>query len=130
MIHLRRYRCLACGTVLRVGPASCAPFKHFSAAAIAQAMTLWTLAGLSAAKVRDRVNDWCVRGPGARGWPTLRRWARDLAAGRVFRSLRLDDASPRELARRAAQMLIGHAKVASRGASVDQQAHAGARHVS
>ena len=115
---------------MRVGPASIAPFKHFSGAAIAQALALWSLVGLGAAKVRDRVNDWRVRGPGARGWPTLRRWARELAAGRVFRSLLLDDASPRELARRAAQVLIGHAPVASRGASVEQQAHAGACHVS
>jgi hypothetical protein len=70
----RRYLCKGCGAVFTVLPASAQPRKHFSGAAIALALALWGLCGLSAAQVRAVVSDWvhtvsfrqaCVNGPGA-----------------------------------------------------------------
>lgn len=131
VLWIRRFLCLKCETVLRVVPASCAPRKHFSAAAIAQALALWGLCGLCAAEVRERVNDWRTRGASARGWRSLTRWAGDAAAGRLFRTLIVDGTrSAREAAKQAAQTICGHAPIEWRGAALDHQAHAGAGHVS
>jgi len=129
---VRRYRCTACDAVMRVVPASCVARKHFSGAAIAQALALWGLCGLSAPAVRERVNDWRLRGAGARGWRSLQRWATDVASGRLFAPLGLG-ALPealREVAQRAAQALCGYAPIPWRSAPVDHQAHVGYRHVS
>ena len=130
-VFVRRYLCRKCATVIRVVPASCAPGKHFSGAAIALALALWGCAGESAAEVREQVNDWRVRGTGARGWRALRRWAAELGAGALFGGLGLGvlTGSAREAARRAAQALAGHAPLAWRSAPAPQQAQVGYSHV-
>ena len=117
--------------MLRVVPASCAPGKHFSGAAIALALALWGCTGQSAAEVREQVNDWKVRGAAARGWRALHRWASQVGAGELFSELKLGvlTGSAREVARRAAQALAGHAPLAWRSAPVEHQAQLGYCHV-
>ena len=130
-ISVRRYLCRKCATVIRVVPAWCVAGKHFSGAAIALALALWGCAGQSAAEVREQVNDWGVRGAGARGWRALRRWAAEVGAGTLFSGLNLGvlAGSAREVARRAAQALAGHAPLAWRSAAVEHQAQLGYCHV-
>jgi hypothetical protein len=132
VIAIRRYLCRKCATVMRVVPASCAASKHFSGSAIALALALWGVCHKSAAEVREQVND-CKRiGPAARGWRSLQRWAAAVAAGLLFKGLGLGKMKEplREVARRAAQALAGHAPIWARGAPNEQQAQMGASHVS
>jgi hypothetical protein len=132
VIDLRRYRCIECQAVMCVVPASCVARKHFSGAAIAQALALWGLAGLSAGAVHQRINDWQVRGAASRGWRALQRWAQDVADGRLFRPLQgsAPTESLRTVAKRAAQVLCGYAPIPWRSAPVEHQAHVGSCHVS
>ena len=104
----------------------------FSGAAIALALALYGTCGKSARAVRVPVNDWKRVGASARGWRSLRRWAGAVAAGTLFAGLGLGvlAGSPREVARRAAQALCGHAPIGSRSAPVEHQAQIGQGHVS
>lgn len=130
-LRIRRYLCRSCGAVMRVVPASCAPGKHFSGAAIGLALALWA-AGKRAAEVREAVNDWKVIGAAARGWRSLTRWAREVGAGRLFAWLALGavPGGPQAVARRAAQALRGYTPPEWRGAAVWLQSQLGACHVS
>ena len=128
----RRYRCTACTTVLRVLLASGVARKHFSGAAIALALTLWGLCGNSARQVRELVSDQKKLGACARGWLSLERWAREVAAGRLFAGLGLKGfaGTPREVAARAAQALIGWAPLAAQESAPEAAAFTGASYVS
>jgi hypothetical protein len=131
VVRCRRYRCTACRAVLTVLPASAVPSKHFSGAAIALALALWGVVGLSACKVRQAVNDWKHLGAAARGWRTLVRWASQVATGKLFASLGVcRTGRPREAAARAAQALCGWAPPQERGMALPWQAFSGASHVS
>jgi len=76
-VAVRRYRCLSCGAVITVMPAGLLPRTRFRPTAIVLALALWALSGLASAGVRRRV---APEGMGSqeaeRGWPSLRRWAR------------------------------------------------------
>lgn len=127
----RRYLCKGCGAVLTVLPASAQPRKHFSGAAIALALALWGLCGLSAAQVRAVVSDWVHTGASARGWRSLARWARQAARGELFTSLEARaEGLPRQVAQRLAQALCGHAPPEVRAQALGSQAFHGACHVS
>ena len=132
VIVVRRYLCTACDTVMRVLPSSAVARKHFSGAAIALAFALWGLCGKSAREVREQVSDQKKLGAGARGWRSLGRWAREVAAGRLFAGLGLSGfpGGPRAVAARAAQALIGWAAAAVREAAPEAAAFNGASHVS
>jgi len=76
-ILLRRYRCTRCSAVLVVVPRGVLPRLRYGAVAVALALALWSIEGLSAAEVRSRVSPFGVVGHDARrGWRSLRRWAR------------------------------------------------------
>ncbi len=114
-----------------VVPASAQPRKHFSGAAIALALALWGLCGLSAAQVRAAVSDWVYTGAASRGWRSLKRWARQAAQGELF--ARLDaraEGTARQKAARVAQALCGHAPAQARSQALGSQAFHGACHVS
>lgn len=130
VVFIRRYLCTSCAAVMCVEPESSTPSKHFSGAAIGLALALWS-AGKSAAEVCELVNDWKVRGAGARGWRSLTRWARDAAAGRLFAWLGLGalTGEPRAIAGRVAQALRGYAPQEWRAAPVWLQSQLGACHV-
>jgi len=125
-IRVRRYRCELCGAVIRVVPSSATGRKHFSGAAIALGLALWGLVGLSAARVREVVNDRST--DGEPGWTSLRRWASEVAKGTLFAELGLRGVAgtAREVAARAASALCGWAPPLSRESPRDHQAFAGA----
>jgi hypothetical protein len=117
--------------VLTVLPASAQPRKHFSGAAIALALALWSLCGWSAQQVREAVSDWARTGAAARGWRSLARWAAQVQEGGLFAWVAMAGApSPPEAAARAAQALCGQAPVEARRWHLAHQAFAGACHVS
>jgi len=132
VVIARRYLCTACDTVMRVLPASSVARKHFSGAAIALAFALWGLRRKSAREAREQVSDQRIFGAGARGWRSLTRWAREVAAGRLFAGLGLRGfaGGPRAVAARAAQALMGWAAAAAREAAPEAAAFDGASHVS
>jgi hypothetical protein len=132
VVLIRRYECqhVDCGAVIRVLPAAARAFKHFSGAAIGMALCLWGLVGLSAADVRERINDWRP-GPGARGWRSLARWAGDVAKGRLFQELGLSwvPVESCALAGAVTHALAGHAPPTMRSEPIEHQAFMGACHV-
>ena len=130
-ISARRYRCTACTAVMRVLPATSVARKHFSGAAIGLAFALWGLCGKSARQVRELVSDQKKLGECARGWLSLERWAREVTAGRLFAGLGLKGfaGTPRKVAARAAQALIGWAPFASQESAPEAAAFKGASHV-
>ena len=131
VLACRRYQCQGCGAVLTVLPASAQPRKHFSGAAIALALALWSLCGWSAQQVREAVSDWTRTGAAARGWRSLARWDEQVQGARLFSGVALAGAaSPPEAAARAAQALCGQAPVEARRLPLAHQAFAGACHVS
>jgi hypothetical protein len=109
-VRARRYQCQRCGACIVVIPGEILPRRLYTAPAIGLALALWALLGRTAAQVRARVSPFAVVGVAAAGrWTTLRRWARDVARGRLFAGSR---ASPekftlRQHAERAAALLQG-----------------------
>src|SRR5262249_9437909 len=78
-ILARRFRCRGCGAVLLVVPLGVLPVRRYCAFAIAWALALFGLLGLSASEVRERVTSWRREPHTANlGWPALKRWARDV----------------------------------------------------
>lgn len=87
VLPARRYRCVGCEAVLLVVPSEVLPRRHYSAAAIAFALALWSLAQATAASVRRRVSPAKVVGvAAASGWASLRRWANAVRRGALFPS--------------------------------------------
>lgn len=80
-IRARRYECQACGACMVVVPSDVLPGRLYGGPAIALALTLWAIVGMTSAAVRARVSPFSIIGATAAvGWTTLRRWAVD--AGR------------------------------------------------
>jgi hypothetical protein len=117
VVACRRYRCARCGAIAVVVPRGVAPRRQYSQAAISMALAMWGLLAMPAEAVRARVCAWRVRGPGATGWATLRRWAQ---AARTA-----DGTSLRAVAGRVAQVAVGRAPPGDRGAPLWAQAFAG-----
>jgi hypothetical protein len=130
-VTARRYRCVPCGAVLVVVPREVRSRRLYSASAIGFALALWALVQASAAEVRRRVSPARIVGPtAATGWATLRRWARDVARGRLFPLVQ--DPGPgrslRSLAAHAAQVLAASADPTTRSLPSEQRAFLGAAH--
>ena len=113
VVVLRRYRCLACRTVVCVGPRDVAPRYLYSGPAIAWAVALFGIACLSNARVRQKVSIWRRVGATAQGrWNTLYRWLRDNCQGRLFADVVLHHAAavkPRYLAEKLATSIAARA---------------------
>lgn len=77
VILLRRYRCQACRTILRVGPQGLASRRLYDLGTIAWALTFWAIVGVPARVVRSEASPWRRVGATAAGqrWVTLLRWA-------------------------------------------------------
>jgi hypothetical protein len=128
-ITVRRYRCQPCGAVISVVPCQVVAKRLYSAAAIGFALALWGLLQWSARKVRQAVNPLRIVGATAIGsWASLRRWARAVSAGEIFRSLprAVQRATHRDTAAQAAVMLAASACATSRELPVEQRAFVGA----
>ena len=74
-VHLRRFRCIACGHVMTVLPAILARYFLYSTAAIALALWLWATVQTTQSSTRALVSPWPVRGASeADRWRSLPRW--------------------------------------------------------
>src|SRR5262249_54297740 len=80
-IDARRYRCLGCGSVIVVVPRGVVARRHFRAEAIAIALWLYGVLGLSASDVHGRVVGYGE--PGGR-FRSLGRWLAAVARGDLF----------------------------------------------
>jgi hypothetical protein len=120
VIVARRFVCQACGGVLLVVPRGVAARRHYAAAAMAWSLALFGVVGLPPDEVRRRCSPARVVGYDAAGrWPTLRRWAAAIRAGRLFGRahirLSVADQTARQIAARAAQVLAAYAPPTARG---------------
>lgn len=107
---VRRYRCRACGHVMRVTHSALLRCKHYGAAAIAMALGLWGMADMPAEGVREEVSPWRRRGPGGERWRSLARWATGAAAGALWRSVSTTlVGTARSVAERCARVLVAQA---------------------
>lgn len=125
MLDLRRYRCQACGAVLVVVPRGVVRRRRYSAFAIAWALALFGLLGLSVVDVRQRVTPWRATPYTTNlAWAALVRWARAVRDRRLFPSLpaAVPKASLRQVAHRAAMALVGEAPAQQRGLGDDLRA--------
>ena len=76
-VPVRRFRCRDCGAVVTVMPAGLLPRTRYRPSAVLLALALWALSGLASAAVRRRMAPASLGSQEAdRGWPSLRRWAR------------------------------------------------------
>jgi len=126
VVAIRRYRCRRCEAVLTVVPRDVAPRRHYSRPAIALALARLGLLGEPAATVRRAISPWRVSA--TPGWRTLRRWTQAVREGRLFPTVAASSATTidRALARRIAQVVMGHAPPTVRGTPVLAQVFAGA----
>jgi ferredoxin len=104
-IRARRYECQQCGACMVVVPSDVVPGRLYSGPAIALALALWAVIGMTAAAVRARVSPFPIVGAtAAAGWITLRRWAFDVRRRKLFATSRAapPDFTARKHAERAA----------------------------
>jgi hypothetical protein len=131
VIVTRRYLCTACGTVPVVVPREVRAKRLYTASAMALALALWGHVKMSAKVVRERVNPAKITGDCILGWATLRRWAKDVAHGKLF----VDVPHPpigsklRDVAATAAAALAANADATTRSLSLEHRAFIGAAHV-
>jgi hypothetical protein len=88
-----------------VVPSDVLPGRLYSGPAIALALALWAVLGMTAVAVRARISPFPIIGATAAvGWITLRRWALDVARRRLFATSRAApaDFTARKHAERAA----------------------------
>lgn len=124
-VTLRRYRCRRCGAVMTVGPSELSPRRHYTRAAIALALALWSLERTAAHRVRARVSPQRIIGDGTTGrWPVLVRWARH--APGLFGVHDVDHAAPRTVAVRVCRALAARAPPQARALSIVDRAVSGA----
>ena len=110
VIAVRRYRCQRCAAVITVAPRGVEPGRLFSLPAIALALWLYGARRASPAVVRRAVSPWQVGATAASGWAQLRRWVRDVGAGRLLGGLpAAAGAGPRAIATRVTMALRGRA---------------------
>lgn len=108
----RRYLCVACGAVVLVVPGAMLRGRRYSGPAIAQALALFGLEGLSPAKVRGRTSpDKIVGATASTGWVTLYRWSDAARDGQLFPGTRAcpTEFTRRQVAERAASTVGGRA---------------------
>jgi hypothetical protein len=105
VVAARRFLCRGCGAILLVVPRGMMPRRHYAASAIALALALLGLLGLSVSEIRQRISPWqIVDKAAAERWPTLRRWVEAARRGELFCAVRPSPPhfTMREVAERAA----------------------------
>lgn len=128
----RRYLCCVCEGTMTVVPRGVIRRRYFSAAAMACALALCGLSGLSDAAVRERVSPLRVVGhESVRQWKTLRRWIRAVVDKTLFATT---PASPpraplRRVAERCAMALSAHAPLSVLHRSEIDRAFFGGEHM-
>jgi hypothetical protein len=121
-ISCRRYVCVACDCVMLVVPREMSRLRRYTLVTIALALT-GSGRGERATQLRARL------APGAtfeEGWPSLRRWCRAIAVGRLFRWIRgVSELAGRRLAERVSAVLAEASGIDGRSASFEQRVIAG-----
>ncbi|HEX2861096.1 MAG TPA: DUF6431 domain-containing protein [Lacunisphaera sp.] len=129
-VDVRRYRCSTCEAVITVLPRGLVPRRHFSSAAIGQALLRYGQMQQSQREVRKHTSPWRVVGEEAvTGWVTLRRWIAALASGALFAQVRAAPAAftARQRAERAALTLVALAPARMAHLPLMEQVFAGAQ---
>lgn len=129
-VDVRRYRCRTCGAVCTVLPRGLVPRRHFSSAAIGQALLRYGQMQQSQREVRQHTSPWRIVGEAAvTGWATLRRWIAALANGALFAQVRAAPAefTARQRAERAALTLAAQAPASMAHLPLMEQVFAGAQ---
>jgi hypothetical protein len=129
-VDVRRYQCSACQAVITVLPRGLVPRRHFSSAAIGQALLRYGQMQQSQREVRKHTSPWRVVGEDAvTGWVTLRRWIAALASGALFAQVRAAPAAftARQRAERAALTLVALAPAGMGHLPLMEQVFAGAQ---
>lgn len=124
-VLVRRFECQRCGACMVVVPREVMPRRLYTASAMGLALALWALMGLGEAATRTRVCPLAIVGTAAAArWMTLRRWATDAGAGRLFATSRAPPLGfvRRQHAERAAAALVA---LAPAGLPLEQAAFAG-----
>ena len=125
VVHVRRFRCLACSAVITVVPAGIAVRRHFGAGTIALALARFGGSGDSVRHIREQLGG--VGPPEDGAWVTLRRWGDAVRRGTLFPRLRaVPIARARSRAARAATILSTYAEPALSGTPFEEQVFAGA----
>jgi hypothetical protein len=113
--RVRRYRCRACGRVMRVTHRALLRYKHYGAATIAEALGRWGLLREPAERVRQALSPW-QPGAASTGWRALGRWAADAARGGLWQSVSTElEAGGRALAERLSRVLASLAAAVEGG---------------
>jgi Domain of unknown function (DUF6431)/zinc-finger of transposase IS204/IS1001/IS1096/IS1165 len=129
-LDVRRYRCRTCGAVSTVLPRGLVPRRHFSSAAIGQALLRYGRLQQSRREVRRHTSPWRIVGDAAQaGWATLGRWIGALAGRGLFGQVRAAPAAftARQRAERAALTLAALAPAGLGYRSLMEQVFAGAQ---
>ena len=121
-ISCRRYICVSCACVMLVVPRELSPRWRYTLITIGLALAHFD-GGQSATRIRARL------APGAtfeEGWPSLRRWCRAIAVGRLFRWIRgVSELAGRRLAERVSAVIAEASGIDARSASFEQRVIAG-----
>jgi hypothetical protein len=129
-VDVRRYRCSTCKAVITVLPRGLVPRRHFSRAAIGQALLRYGQMQQSQREVRQHTSPWRIVGEAAvTGWATLRRWIAALGRGTLFAQVRAAPAAftARQRAERAALTLAAQAPASMAHLPLMEQVFAGAQ---
>jgi hypothetical protein len=104
---VQRFLCKLCEAVMTVAPREVLTKRLYSAAAIALALALFGLTGLSLREVRERVSPWPKLGyTAAATWCAVPRWTAAVREGRLFEVRRPPETwTPRQVAERTATTL-------------------------
>lgn len=121
-VSCRRYLCIACGCVMLVVPREVGALRRYTLITIALSLASFG-AGASATRIRARF------APGEtfeEGWPSLRRWCRAVAEGRLFRWIRgVSELEGRRLAERVSVVIAEASGIGARHASFEARVIAG-----
>jgi hypothetical protein len=129
-VDVRRYRCSTCKAVITVLPRGLVPRRHFSSAAIGQALLRYGQMQQSQREVRRHTSPWRIVGEAAvTGWATLRRWIAALGRGTLFAQVRAAPATftARQRAERAALTLAALAPASMAHLPLMEQVFVGAQ---
>ncbi|MFO0618488.1 MAG: hypothetical protein U0414_38200 [Polyangiaceae bacterium] len=118
-VSCRRYLC-TCGWVMLVVPCEISGWRRYTLLALA---FLRFGDGVSTRAIRKEIS------PGATfedGWPSIRRWCKAFAEGRLFRWIRgVSELVPRAVARHVAVAIAGDSGHDSRTHSLEERVVAG-----
>ena len=111
-VQVRRYRCQACGGTCTVAPWEMVARRLYAVTAVAWALALWAIVGLSLGAVRQQVSPWATVGASTSGgWRTVRAWLAAVQQGRLLSKVRpsAPGLSPRQVAAHVALVVTSYA---------------------